>query len=219
MIPLDQENLDEWCTVRAASSSQHVGQSVGKGRVLPEEVLLPCRVKEAYVRREPQLAGEEWHWHLLGHCCHHPNPSLCQEISVSSTWQHPSCVSYKSAGVLRHSLLSRAGPHSPGNSDEVVGSDPVLVAQVVMLENANKVLEGSVSSLRSDMQENIAPLLYRIAMLEEEKRIVKDEMNTKLRCRETTISNLENSLSQYRALQQAKKNRLKKKGGKNDDEK
>ena len=125
----------------------------------------------------------------------------------------------KSAGVLRHSLLSRAGPHSPGNSDEVVGSDPVLVAQVVMLENANKVLEGSVSSLRSDMQENIAPLLYRIAMLEEEKRIVKDEMNTKLRCRETTISNLENSLSQYRALQQAKKNRLKKKGGKNDDEK
>ncbi|KAL3799058.1 hypothetical protein ACHAW5_004063 [Stephanodiscus triporus] len=121
----------------------------------------------------------------------------------------------KAAGVLRHSLLSSVGSHSPGNGDEVAGSDPVLVAQVVMLENANKVLESSVNSLRSDMHEKLAPLLYRIAMLEEEKRIIKDELNTKLSCRETTISNLENSLRQYRALQQAKKNRVKKKADKN----
>ncbi|KAL3810607.1 hypothetical protein ACHAXA_010565 [Cyclostephanos tholiformis] len=115
-----------------------------------------------------------------------------------------------SAGALRHSLLSN--PH--GNADKVSGSDPVLIAQVVMLENANKVLESSVNSLRSDMHEKIAPLLHRIEMLVEEKRIVEDEMNTKLLRQETTISKLENSLNQYRALQQAKRNRLKKKGDK-----
>jgi hypothetical protein len=119
----------------------------------------------------------------------------------------------KSAGALRRSLLST--PHSPGNADKVApGSDPILVAQVVMLENANKVLESSVNSLRSDMHEKISPLLHRIEMLVEEKRIVEDEMNTKLQRQETTISKLENSLNQYRALQKAKKNRLKKKGDK-----
>jgi hypothetical protein len=119
----------------------------------------------------------------------------------------------KSAGALRHSLVST--PQSPGNADKVApGSDPVLIAQVVMLENANKVLESSVNSLRSDTHEKIAPLLHRIEMLSEEKRIVEDEMNTKLHRQETTISKLENSLNQYRALQKAKKNRLKKKGDK-----
>ena len=49
------------------------------------------------------------------------------------------------------------GPHSPGNNDKVAGSDPILVAQVVMLENANKVLEASIISLHSDMQKKMLP--------------------------------------------------------------
>jgi hypothetical protein len=68
-----------------------------------------------------------------------------------------------------------------------------------MLENANKVLENSVTSLRSDLQEKLTPLLERVAMLEEEKRIIEDEMNVKLQCREMTIKNLENSLQQLNA--------------------
>jgi hypothetical protein len=68
-----------------------------------------------------------------------------------------------------------------------------------MLENANKVLENSVTSLRSDLQEKLTPLLERVSMLEEEKRIIEDEMNVKLQCREMTIKNLENSLQQLNA--------------------
>lgn len=117
----------------------------------------------------------------------------------------------KSAGLLRQSLADQSPnsykrtdpsgpnelstPKSPGN-DGVAGDDPVLVAQVVMLENANRVLESQVNSLRSDMQQKLAPLLERIALLEEEKRISEDEMNAKLECREMTITNLENSLQQ-----------------------
>eukprot|EP00571_Detonula_confervacea_P007411 CAMPEP_0172315834 /NCGR_PEP_ID=MMETSP1058-20130122/26429_1 /TAXON_ID=83371 /ORGANISM="Detonula confervacea, Strain CCMP 353" /LENGTH=1230 /DNA_ID=CAMNT_0013030007 /DNA_START=67 /DNA_END=3759 /DNA_ORIENTATION=+ len=112
----------------------------------------------------------------------------------------------KSAGVLRNSLSTAT--QSPA-ADAVVGSDPVLVAQVVMLENANKVLESSVDSLRSDMQEKLAPFLEQIALLEEEKRMTEEEMNTKLGCREMTISNLENSLQKY---QQARFRVMKKKG-------
>ena len=87
-------------------------------------------------------------------------------------------------------------------------SDPVLVSKAVMLEKKNKVLETTVKSIRSDMQKKIAPLLYRIALAEEEKRIVVDEMNNKVHSRDETIANLENSLRQYRALQQSKKKRL-----------
>jgi hypothetical protein len=87
-------------------------------------------------------------------------------------------------------------------------SDPVLVSKAVMLEKENKMLETTVKSIRSDMQKKIAPLLYRIALAEEEKRIVVDEMNNKVHSRDETIANLENSLRQYRALQQSKKKRL-----------
>lgn len=65
-----------------------------------------------------------------------------------------------------------------------------------MLENANKVLESSVDSLRSGQQEKLAPLLEKIALLEEEKRMMEEEMHTKVHCREQTISNLEESLKQ-----------------------
>jgi DNA-binding protein H-NS len=65
-----------------------------------------------------------------------------------------------------------------------------------MLKNANKVLESSVDSLRSNQQEKLAPLLEQIALLEEEKRIMAEEMHTKIHCREQTISNLEESLKQ-----------------------
>jgi hypothetical protein len=109
-----------------------------------------------------------------------------------------------SAAMLRNSL-SQDGT-SPSKSSNVddgqapddgqAGSNPILVAQVVMLENANKVLESSVDSLRSDQQEKLAPLLERIALLEEEKRIMEEEMHTKIHCREQTISNLEDSLKQ-----------------------
>ena len=112
----------------------------------------------------------------------------------------------KSAGLLRQSL-SHYTPSPPPTlndpastnfprNDGVAGNDPVLVAQVVMLENANKVLESNVNSLRSDMKQKLAPLLERIESLEEEKRILAEEMKTKLECREMTISNLENSLQQ-----------------------
>ena len=79
-----------------------------------------------------------------------------------------------------------------------------------MLERANKVLESSVASLRTDTTTKLAPLLERIALLEEERRIVEEEMNTKLGCREVTITSLENSLQQ---LQKGKKFRFSKKKG------
>jgi len=111
----------------------------------------------------------------------------------------------KSAAMLRNSL-GQDSTSSPAKSSNVgdgqvpddgqAGSNPILVAQVVMLENANKVLESSVDSLRSDQQEKLAPLLERIALLEEEKRIMEEEMHTKIHCREQTISNLEDSLKQ-----------------------
>ncbi|KAL7484712.1 hypothetical protein ACHAW6_010336 [Cyclotella cf. meneghiniana] len=124
----------------------------------------------------------------------------------------------KSAGLLRNSLFDQASsspnkksheltpgePTSPScGFDGVAGGDPILVAQVVMLENANRVLENSVNSLRSDMQQKLAPLLEKIAMLEEEKRIMEDEMNAKLECREMTIKNLENSLQQLTSTRSA----------------
>jgi chromosome segregation ATPase len=119
----------------------------------------------------------------------------------------------KSAGILRDSLSDQVSSPKKGTettctepassrsteSGGAGGSDPVLVAQVVMLENANKVLENSVTSLRSDLQEKLTPLLERVSMLEEEKRIIEDEMNVKLQCREMTIKNLENSLQQLNA--------------------
>mmetsp|Transcript_30927 Transcript_30927/g.62528 ORF Transcript_30927/g.62528 Transcript_30927/m.62528 type:complete len:1111 (-) Transcript_30927:52-3384(-) len=111
----------------------------------------------------------------------------------------------KSAAMLRNSL-GQDSTSSPAKSSNVgdgqvpddgqAGSNPILVAQVVMLENANKVLESSVDSLRSDQQEKLAPLLERIALLEEETRIMEEEMHTKIHCREQTISNLEDSLKQ-----------------------
>lgn len=101
----------------------------------------------------------------------------------------------KSAGELRtsptdHSTLD-------GESYEVAaGSDPILITKVVRLENANKVLESSVESLRSDKEAKLTPLLERIALLEEEKSIIEEEMTTKLSLKEMTIANLENSLKQ-----------------------
>jgi hypothetical protein len=74
-----------------------------------------------------------------------------------------------------------------------------------MLENANKVLESSLDSLRSGQQEKLAPLLERIALLEEEKRIMEEEMHTKIQCREQTISNLEDSLKQATQSRLSKK--------------
>ena len=111
----------------------------------------------------------------------------------------------RSAALLRDSLiqdstLSPSKSKSEGDDQAQnigqVGSDPILVAQVVMLENANKVLGSSVINLRSGQQEILAPLLERIALLEEEKRIMEEEMHTKIHCREQTISNLEDSLKQ-----------------------
>ena len=126
----------------------------------------------------------------------------------------------KSAGLLRDSLSDQASspkkehesstlddPKSPNScaNDGIAGGDPILVAQVVMLENANRVLESSVTSLRSDMQQKLAPLLEKIAMLEEEKRIMEDEMTVKLQCREMTITNLENSLQQLTSTRMSSK--------------
>eukprot|EP00956_Cyclotella_meneghiniana_P007138 scaffold9678_cov79-Cyclotella_meneghiniana.AAC.3 len=78
------------------------------------------------------------------------------------------------------------------------GKDPMLVAQVVMLETANTVLEQNVNSLRLELRQKLTPLLEKVSMLEEEKRIMEDETNVKLACREMTIKNLENSLQQSR---------------------
>eukprot|EP00804_Cyclotella_cryptica_P016281 CCRYP_005750-RA/>CCRYP_005750-RA protein AED:0.00 eAED:0.00 QI:333/1/1/1/1/1/2/200/1845 len=131
----------------------------------------------------------------------------------------------KSAGLLRNSLPDQASsspnskrhesaPDEPASPtcglDGVAGGDPILVAQVVMLENANRVLESSVNSLRSDMQQKLAPLLEKIATLEEEKRIMEDEMNAKLECREMTITNLENSLQQLTSSRSAGSTKKKK---------
>jgi len=135
-----------------------------------------------------------------------------------------------SAGVLRQNLATqlpspRKPPASPGTENEeqvedpvsrddgAVGSDPVLVAQVCMLENANSVLEKTVNSLRSEMQEKLAPLREKIAQLEQEKRIFEEEMQTKLECREMTIANLETSLKQATSsrLNATKKKRKSKK--------
>ena len=117
----------------------------------------------------------------------------------------------QSAGLLRDSLSDQActSPNkktiesnsyeltTPKSADDgVIVPDPILVAQVVMLENANKVLEKSVNSLRTDLQEKLSPLLEKVALLEEEKRVIEDEMNVKLQCRERTIQNLEHSLQQ-----------------------
>lgn len=107
----------------------------------------------------------------------------------------------QSAAQIRDSLAHDASQSSAtngveGDKGDKSGSDPILVAQVVMLKNANKVLESSVDSLRSNQQEKLAPLLEQIALLEEEKRIMAEEMHTKIHCREQTISNLEESLKQ-----------------------
>ena len=112
------------------------------------------------------------------------------------------------AGALR--VPSTPGDGRDGEGAGAVGSDPILVSQMVMLERANKVLESSVASLRTDTTTKLAPLLERIALLEEERRIVEEEMNTKLGCREVTINSLENSLQQ---LQKGKKFRFSKKKG------
>jgi len=106
----------------------------------------------------------------------------------------------KSAGVLRD-----------GGDDQVAGDDPVLVSQVVMLENANKVLESTVDSLRSDMQEKLAPLLEQIAHLESEKEIIEEEMDMKLELKEMTIKNLESSLKQLQSQRSPKGKRGSKK--------
>ncbi|KAL7512486.1 hypothetical protein ACHAXN_009420 [Cyclotella atomus] len=120
----------------------------------------------------------------------------------------------QSAGLLRDSLSDQhaqspgkkadatdepCSPRSTEDESNAGGNDPILVAQVVMLENANKVLEKNVNSLRSDLQSKLAPLLEKVAMLEEEKRMMEDEMNVKLECREMTIKNLEHSLQQLNA--------------------
>lgn len=102
----------------------------------------------------------------------------------------------ESAAILRKSLAEDMTSDTQNQNAAESGSNPILVAQVVMLENANKVLESSVDSLRSDQQEKLAPLLQRIALLEEEKRIMEEETLTKIQCREQTISNLEESLKQ-----------------------
>jgi len=120
----------------------------------------------------------------------------------------------KSAALLRDSLAqdntSSLSSSIHVGADQVqdvgrAGSDPILVAQLVMLENANKVLESSLDSLRSGQQEKLAPLLERIALLEEEKRIMEEEMHTKIQCREQTISNLEDSLKQATQSRLSKK--------------
>ena len=102
------------------------------------------------------------------------------------------------AGALRvpSAATGDRGADGDGGVAGAVRSDPVLVSQVVMLERANKVLESSVASLRTDTTTKLAPLLERIALLEEERRIVEEEMNAKLGCREVTIASLEDSLQQ-----------------------
>eukprot|EP00573_Skeletonema_grethae_P013520 CAMPEP_0201695432 /NCGR_PEP_ID=MMETSP0578-20130828/7380_1 /ASSEMBLY_ACC=CAM_ASM_000663 /TAXON_ID=267565 /ORGANISM="Skeletonema grethea, Strain CCMP 1804" /LENGTH=1030 /DNA_ID=CAMNT_0048181277 /DNA_START=216 /DNA_END=3308 /DNA_ORIENTATION=- len=113
----------------------------------------------------------------------------------------------ESAAMLRKSLAQDSTSDAQNQNAVEAGSNPILVAQVVMLENANKVLESSVDSLRSDQQEKLAPLLQRIALLEEEKRIMEEETLTKIQCREQTISNLEDSLKQATQSRLTKKKR------------
>jgi len=121
----------------------------------------------------------------------------------------------RQAGTLRESLdngnAHLASGDGGGGGSKASGSDAAFVTQVVMLEKANKVLESSVESLRFGMQEKLAPLLERIALLEEEKRIVEEEMNTKLSCREMTITNLEKQLHKggHRKLKFSKKKGIK----------
>ena len=76
------------------------------------------------------------------------------------------------AGALR--VTSTPGDGGDGEGAGAVGSDPILVSQMVMLERANKVLESSVASLRTDTTAKLARLLERIALLEEERRIVEE---------------------------------------------
>ena len=64
------------------------------------------------------------------------------------------------------------------------------------LQHANLVLESSVESLRSGMQEKLEPLLAKIALLEDEKCAVEEEMAQRLACREATIQTLESLLAQ-----------------------
>ncbi|KAL9179937.1 hypothetical protein ACHAXT_007907 [Thalassiosira profunda] len=113
----------------------------------------------------------------------------------------------------------QTNPFDDDDDDDNGGSDPVLVAQVVMLEKKNKVLESSVDCLRSDAQAKLAPLLTRIAELEQEKEIFAEEMQTKVQARENTISSLEGSLKQLHKKASKKASRstkmLKGKIGKN----
>merc|ERR1711862_577338 len=69
----------------------------------------------------------------------------------------------RSASAVRDSLPDSA---TTGES----GGDPALVAQVALLESANKTLTCNLESLGSDMEEKLAPLIERISALEEEKR-------------------------------------------------
>lgn len=107
-----------------------------------------------------------------------------------------------SAGAMRESLSSshpsRSSPSSVVvNEEEGTGAPAVLVVRVAMLEKENEVLKSSAETLRE-----------RVDSLTEEKRTLEEEMGARLECRETTISNLENSL---RVLQRASRLRFSKK--------
>lgn len=120
----------------------------------------------------------------------------------------------KTAGNMRNSSSSTG----EGGDKDTSGSDPMLVARNAMLENAKKVLESSVESLRGDMQEKLAPMLDRIALVESEKECIEEEMATKIELKDMTIANLENSLQQLQQHAKSPKRRASKRATKEEKE-
>jgi uncharacterized coiled-coil protein SlyX len=95
----------------------------------------------------------------------------------------------RSAGYLRDSASS-----SVGECDGTTGEAPIRAVQMAALEQENEALRLSVNSLRQSF-----------AMLEEEKRMVEEDMKERLSCRESTIDQLENALQRH---QQAIRTRI-----------
>ena len=120
----------------------------------------------------------------------------------------------KTAGNMRNSSSSTG----EGGDKDTSGSDPMLVARNAMLENAKKVLESSVESLRGDMQEKLAPMLDRIALVESEKECIEEEMATKIELKDMTIANLESSLQQLQQHAKSPKRRASKRAAKEEKE-
>eukprot|EP00985_Skeletonema_marinoi_P005702 scaffold2478_cov121-Skeletonema_marinoi.AAC.1 len=72
--------------------------------------------------------------------------------------------------------------------DKLRDENKIMEAQRFALENQLVEINKSAAMLRNSLGQD--------TLLEEEKRIMEEEMHTKIHCREQTISNLEDSLKQ-----------------------